>query len=36
MYSEDTETESDEMLRISMKKREKEFYGEDVEEPTTD
>tara|TARA_B110000285_G_scaffold223677_1_gene279508 strand:+ start:958 stop:1122 length:165 start_codon:yes stop_codon:yes gene_type:complete len=36
MYSEDTETEGEEVLRKSMKEREKEFYGEDVEDQSTE
>lgn len=36
MYSEDTETEGEEELRKSMKEREKEFYGEDVEDQSTE
>ena len=36
MYSEDTETENEDMLRKSMKQREQEFYGDDIDEPSTD
>ena len=36
MYSEDTEAEGEEMLRKSMREREKEFYGEDVEDQATE
>lgn len=38
MYSEDTATEdqSEEQLRETMKQREKEFYGDDLEEPSTE
>ena len=36
MYSEDTEAEAEEMLRTSMREREKEFYGDDVEDQPTE